>query len=102
MECWPNATQAERKQFEAIRVLTSRNPQLMEFLFDKNQPRLKGPPDQLMGDALGMCGSDFIVVKLCLDLWCEHGKVCVHEILSLDADLFELTLRALVALGRAA
>lgn len=72
----------------------------MEFLFNQNEPKLNDEPDRLMNAARDMCGSDYILVKLCLDLWCEHGKVCVHEILSLDDGLFALTLKALEGLGK--
>jgi hypothetical protein len=42
-----------------------------------------------------MCGGDYLLVKLAVELWCEQGKIPVHELLSLDEPLFSRALAAL-------
>ena len=41
MKCWEVASSTEVKQFEAISSLLKNSPQLIEFVFDPTQPKLR-------------------------------------------------------------
>ena len=95
MDCWAEAYQSENKLFQAMLILTSKNLHLRKFLFDESSPRLNSNPDHLLRSARGFSSGEYILIKICLDLWCENGKINVHELFHLDRDLFNLTLTAL-------
>ena len=101
MECWLNAQAAERKQFEAIVLITSQSPHLISFLFNPDNPELSGSPDRLIQKAQGFSSGDYLLVKLCIDIWCEQGDFQIHELFNLDPDVLKLTLRAFDFLGAA-
>ena len=95
MECWAKATNSDRRLFQIIDALVGRGSSLLAFLFDTELPRLRLPADELIQGAQGMCGEDYLLVKLAVELWCEQGKIPVHELLSLDEPLFSRALAAL-------
>jgi hypothetical protein len=98
MKCWKNCCSSERLQFEAISIAVGGRADLLKVLFDQEQPKLRRPPAQILREALGLCSQDYLLVKLSLDLWCDHG-VAVHELLSLDLEVFNRALKALIKLG---
>lgn len=95
MKCWVSAGRAEKKQFEAISIITSRSPYLMDFLFHPLRSELKNSADELLKEARGFSSEDYLLVKLCLDLWCDQGKFNVHELFNLEPDIFNQALQAL-------
>ena len=95
MECWAKATSIDLRLFQIIAGLVGVESGLLTFLFNADSPKLRLPADELIQEAIGLCSSDYVVVKLAVDLWCEQGKIPVHELLSLDEPLFSRTLRAL-------
>lgn len=95
MKCWVSAGRAEKKQFEAISIITLRCPYLMDFLFHPLRPELKNSADELLNEARGFSSTDYLLVKLCLDLWCDQGKFKVHELFKLEPDIFKQALQAL-------
>ena len=99
MQCWSEACRAEKKQFEAISTIVSLNPHLLGFLFDSARPQLKCAPQDLLCQAKGFSSSEYLLVRICLNLWCEQGQLEVHELFNLDPDLFKLTMTALAQLG---
>jgi hypothetical protein len=101
MSSWINAGESEIRLFKAIQKITNHNKALLNLLFDSRSERLelRHSPDKIISNARGLCGSDYILVKLCLDLWCEHGKIAVHELFNLDSDLLGNTLQAIEELA---
>jgi hypothetical protein len=101
MSLWINARESEVRLFQAIQKITSHNKTLLNLLFDNRSERLelRYSPDKIMSQARGLCSSDYILIKLCLDLWCEHGKIAVHELFNLDRDLIPNTLQAIEELA---
>jgi hypothetical protein len=96
MECWAQATNRDRQLFQIISDLVSRDSRLLIFLFNTHYPKLRLPADEIIKSARGMPLGDYLLIKLAIELWCEQGKIRVHELLSLDEPLFS---RALVALA---
>jgi hypothetical protein len=96
-----NAHQSEIRLFKAIQKLTAHNKTLLNLLFDSDSDRLelRNSPDKIILSARGLCGSDYILIKLCLDLWCEKGKIAVHELFNLDRDLLRNTLQVIEELA---
>ncbi len=98
MKCWNTACLSEKKQFDAISLILSQSPHLLSFLFDPNQPQLKDSPDRLLLAARGLCSSEYLLLRLALDLWCEQGQVKIHELFNLEPEVFAVILQALKGL----
>lgn len=99
MKCWDSACLSEKKQFEAISLILHHNQNLLKFLFDPHSPKLLDSPVNLMRQARHLSSSDYLLIKICLDIWCEQGQVQVHELFNLEPDHFNLTLNAFKYLG---
>ena len=101
MSSWINAGASEVRLFRAIQKITSHNQSLLNLLFDFHSERLelRHSADKIIINARGLCSSDYVLVKLCLDLWCEHGKISVHELFNLERDLLRHTLRVIEELA---
>ncbi len=94
MQCWINARDGEKKQFYAISLILSQRQFLLDFLFNPHKPELSKSADQLLYAAQGFCSQDYLLIKLCLDIWCDHGKIKVHELFNLEPEVFKLVLKA--------
>jgi hypothetical protein len=99
MKCWETACAAEKKQFKAISMCLGHNPQLLDFLFDPNYPKLRKSPDSLLQDARGLCSGDYLLVKLGLEIWCGDGYLHVSELFDAEPAIFAMILAALASLA---
>lgn len=98
MICWQNATRGETKQLEAIATFLNSSPHLMDFLFDPDSPKLNDSPERLLTFARGLPSSDFLLVRLALNLWCEAADLQVHELFYLEPDIFAGVMKAFARL----
>lgn len=98
MKCWTKATNSDLRLFQIFASLVGQESSLLTFVFDPKTPKLRLPADELIQAAQGMCSHDYLLVKLTVELWCEQGKLQVHELLSLEEPLFSRTLVALASL----
>jgi hypothetical protein len=94
MQCWKNARATERIQFQAISIIFESCPQLLKFLFDPGNPRLKSEPEKLLKSARSLSSGEFILIKLAIDIWCSEGQLKVYELFELDSELFASVLKA--------
>lgn len=99
MQLWESASDTEARVFKAISLFLGQFPHLMSFLFDPQEPKLRGTPDALLAQARGLSSGELILIKLTLDLWSEQGHLRVLELFSLDADIFMQVLEAVKSLG---
>jgi hypothetical protein len=99
MVCWKNACASEKLQFKAISKLMELRPHLLDFLFDPKSPKLSSPPDALLREAMGLCSSDYILVRLGLELWCGLAQVNIYELYDLEPELFACALNAMAILA---
>ena len=99
MKCWDSAGSSEKKQFEAISLILNNYKNLLSFLFDPHSPKLTNSPVNLMRRARSLSSTDYLLIKICLDIWCEQGQVQVYELFNLEPELLNLTLLAFKRLG---
>jgi hypothetical protein len=99
MNSWQHASETEKMQFEAISTFLIHRPELISFLFDTGEAKLDSGPDKIISRSRGLCYSDQVLVRLAMDLWCDHGQISVHELFSLDFNIFESALSAIKMLG---
>jgi hypothetical protein len=96
---WQKATRGEKKQFEAIATFLNHRPNLVDFLFDPASPKLTDSPERLLTAAGGLPRSDFLLVRLALNLWCGAAGLEVHEIFDLEPEVFTKVMRAFAFLA---
>ena len=99
MQNWKEASDFEKIQFQAILGFLSHRPQLITFLFSPLHPRLREAPEKIVFNSGDFCSSDQILVRLALNLWCNHGPISVHELFGLDSEVFANALNAIKILG---
>ncbi len=95
MQFCVGGSSGERRQLQAIAILTARSAHLMAFLSETGPARLNGPPAELVSTARGMSSTDFILTKLAVDIWCQQDQIAVHELSRLDVDNFSQAVKAL-------
>ena len=96
---WQNANRAEKRQLEAITIFLRHSPQLLDFLFETDFPKLNDSPAKLLAAASGLPSSDFLLVRLALNLWCGGGEVQVHEIFDAEPEVLRSILKSLTLLS---
>jgi hypothetical protein len=99
MVCWKNSCASEKLQFNAISKLMELRPQLLDFLFDSEKPKLSAPPDELLNQAIGLCSSDYLLMRLSVELWCGLAQVNIFELYDLEPELFACALQAIAILS---
>jgi len=100
MLVWSNGTSHSRNLFQVIVCLFRNHPKLLEFLFDKECPRLRRSCRDLKAEATRFSTSEELLVRVALDLWQEgpgydFGDACIWELLTLEGDDFEAVLSSL-------
>ena len=97
---WKNSTQGDSRLFKSISILFENSNQHIPLsLFSKTGPKLIDTPENILKDYNGICSSDYILVKVALDIWSGSGNVYLWEILeSLDLDNIKLIIKAILYL----
>lgn len=97
---WETATVSEQELCIAMTKLFATNDKLLTFVFDKDEPRLRAKPHQLVTEARSLSSGENVLVRLALDIWNDTGGVRITELLSrLDPTNFHNAIAALRYLG---
>jgi hypothetical protein len=96
---WQSASEQELKQFQVISSFLSHRVNLIQYLFHSDIPKLNSSPEKIISKAKGLCTSDKVLLRVALQLWCEHGQISIPELFCLDADVFLRVLKAIESLG---
>jgi hypothetical protein len=99
MQTWLNPSKTEIKQYQAIEIILKNHEKLIDFIFDKINPRLKWPTEKLLKNAKGFSNSEYILIKIVLDIWNGTGNAYLNEVLeSVDNDNFVKIMKGLIYL----
>jgi hypothetical protein len=97
---WLSATAAEGELLLAMRRLFAQHPELLNWVFDPEHPRLRLLPERLLQDARAFSSGEVLLVRVALSLWNGCGVVGIHELVEhLDSCNFDNVLQALRYLG---
>jgi hypothetical protein len=97
MKSWVSADKSELVLFAAIALFL--RSELLEFIFDPREPRLRLPPEELQCRSRSLCSSDRALIKLAVDIWCGVGGISVYDWFDLDRELFKRVIQSLSSLG---
>ena len=96
MESWQKATNSERHLYQAIGLVFLKHPELLEFFFEKTQPRIRFIAEDMRKEAAGYSSGQQILIRVALDMWSGSGNAKIWQMLeTLDPDNFRNCLKAL-------
>jgi hypothetical protein len=100
MEVWQDASSSDKSQFEAVRTVCAKHPEILRFLFNQQKPELRSTPEQLLFEARGFSSGQFAIIKIAIDLWsgCTVYSDLNEILYTLDSDNFSNVILALVKL----
>lgn len=78
---WKNASKQELLLLDGISVLTDHRRELLEFLLDPAQPRLRKRPGILRDDSWQFEDDEILVIQAALDLFSGAGHLAFWECL---------------------
>ena len=97
---WKRPWQWELDLLKAMEVLFEKNPELLSYIFDKNEARLRLTPDRLIEESYSLRCEQRLLIRIALDLWNGTGAVAFCSLIDhLDHDSFQCVLSALRLLG---
>jgi len=76
---WPGADEKSLSFLRAISVLLNHNQALLDFLFDRENPRLRKRAGILRDDAWRFSEREQLLIRVVLDLWSGSGHVQLWE-----------------------
>ena len=94
---WSTANKQELLLLEGISVLVDRRKDLLEFLMDPAQPRLRKRAGILREDCWGFSHGEILLVQAALDFWSGSGHLAFWECLETWDD--ENWIRFIAAIG---
>lgn len=98
---WKAPGRHQQRVQETLNLIFRNHPPLLDFLFEKDRPRLRAEPEYLLDYAREFSHGEQILIRLALDLWNGTGKVRMWEIVeSLDDGNYECVLAGLRHLRR--
>jgi len=79
-------------RIQAIHYLFESDERLLQFLFNHKKAELRESPSVLLQEAQEFSPSEFIMIKVAIDIWCDHGGAKLSELLSVldDDNIFRL------------
>ena len=93
---WQKAGRHERRMQEVQNLVFQNHPQFLEFLFEREDARLREAPEQLLAEARAFSTGEQILIRVGLDLWCGLGNVHLWDIVErLDEDNYHQVLLGL-------
>lgn len=97
---WKTARVSERVLLQAMERLFRDHRELLAFVFDPLEPKLRRPPKVLLTQARAFSTGEALLIRVALDLWNQTGAVSLYEIIErLDYENFEAVTTTLRMLG---
>jgi hypothetical protein len=82
--------------YQAISLVFHNHPELLEFFFEKDQPRIRFVAEDMRREAAGFSDGQQILIRVALDMWSGSGNAKIWQVLEgLDDANFSNCLRAL-------
>ena len=77
---WNRANRYELRMQDTLNLIFRNHPKLLEFLFDKERPRLRLEPECLLSECGVFSSGEKILVRVGLDLWNGSGGVSLWDV----------------------
>jgi hypothetical protein len=101
MRPWNNASDSDLQTYESISRVFFKYPYLLDSFFERDSPKIRCSPEQMLKWASGFSNDEIVLVKTALDIWSGSGNTYVWELIELlDKDSFYFVLHALAILRR--
>lgn len=98
---WDGSTSvSDAVLLQAMRKLFTKNPDLLFFVFDTMESKLRRMPEILIRETRRFSCIDRLMVRIALDLWNQSAGVALYEVIErLDPGNFENAITAMRMLG---
>lgn len=87
---WKNPGRGGQRLMEVMNLIFQNHPQILEFLFELDRPKLRHEADRLMREAGVFSTGEKILIRIALNLWNGYGSVCLWDVIErLDQDNYQ-------------
>ena len=98
---WQERGRHQKRMMETLNIIFAQHPELLEFLFERDRPRLKHEAEVLLSKSCGYSSGERILICTALDLWNGSGEVRLWQIIEdLEDNNYENVLLGLKHLRR--
>jgi hypothetical protein len=98
---WREPGRHQNRMMETLNIIFAQHGELLEFLFEKDCPRLRQEPEVLLERSWGYSSGQQILIRTALDLWSGGGDVKIWQVIEgLDDSTYENVLLGLLHLRR--
>jgi hypothetical protein len=99
METWRQAQASDLHTYAAITIIFRNHPELLEFFFDRDEPRVRMRAIEMRKAATGMSSGEQQLLLVALDIWSGSGNAKIWQLIeTLDDGNFANVLKALAFL----
>ena len=78
---WQGARRHERRMLEVLNLIFRNHPELLAFLFEPGQPRLRQAPEILLVEAGVYSSGEKVLLRVALDLWNGSGHAQLWDLI---------------------
>lgn len=100
MSNWKTASRSDLRLRKAVETLLFNHSNLLSFVFDSDQARLRRSVDELLSESKCLSSGEQTLVRMAIDLWSEYPCCHISSVLTdLGSEDFEQVLKTLVFMG---
>ena len=93
---WQEPGRHQSRMMETLNIIFARHPELLDFLFERDHPKLKQGSEFLLKASAGFSSGEHLLIRVALDLWNGSGTVEMWQIIEvLDDNNYENVLLGL-------
>lgn len=93
---WQETGRHQNRMMETLNIILGNHPEILEFLFEKDRPRLNHEPEILLSRSAGFSSGQRVLIRTALDLWNGSGEVKLWQIIEdLDANNYKNVIQGL-------
>ena len=97
---WQKATKTDLRLLETVSRVFKKHPELVKFLFDPKEPKLRLAPEELLAVSINFSSGEDLLIRVALDLWSGGGNAKIWELIEfLDNENLLNVVSALQFLG---
>jgi len=92
---WMNNNFYDQKRCQCIILILKNYPNILEFMFDKNSPKLSMSAEKILSETSGLSSDEKVLIKIALDLWDGSGNASYISLVNLlSEDNYQRVIQA--------
>jgi hypothetical protein len=99
VDTWRHAKPSDHHVFKVVALIFHNHPELLEFFFEKERPRIRFQAIEMRRHAAGMSSGEQLLLRVALDVWGGSGNAKIWQLIeTLDSGNLANVLKALALL----